>query len=83
MDDEVRRHQVDLVGVAAADQIEAGRQCPQDAPTVAVELVVLGGGTGRRHPKMPPTPEFPEFPDVVVVTGAFPSMALMRWITSW
>ena len=39
-------------------------------------------GLDGRHPKMPPTPELPELPEVVVVTGAFPSMARMRWSTS-
>ena len=67
LDHEVGRHHVDLVAVTAADQVEAGRERPQDTAAVAVEVV--GGGVGRRgHPKMLPE----ELSVVVVVEGVRP-----------
>ena len=77
LDHEVRRHEVDVVAVAAPDQVEAGGERPQDAAAVAVELVVAAA-SGRsavspsRSSEDAADARVPGVARVVVVTGVRP-----------
>ena len=78
--DKIGGHQVDLVVVAAADQVQTGRQRPEHTAPVTVEVGVgrsgagsarvAGSGAPSAHPKM-----LPGELSVVVVVGTLPVMA--------